>query len=183
MGTAFDRLLRLVLEVVKDGDGRVAGELCATLADQGVRAQVSGRELVVGAAGVRPQVNAAEGVVRDVPGDVRALGHRLHHGSHLRLGRRIRAGPTLLVLRHPLGREVAVEIETLERRRDLDRDAVVVLDPSLGQETVERTVVGRVDRLAANQQLLFVRVPAPRAVRVLDPHVEHATVTVEIFDA
>jgi hypothetical protein len=85
------------------------------------------------------------------------------------------------VLRRPLRREVPVQIEPLERRRDLDRDAVVVLDPPLRQEAVERPVVRPVDRIAAYQKPGLLRMPLPGAVRVLDAHVEHSPVAVGVL--
>ena len=126
------------------------------------------REVLVGVARVRAEVDAAERVVRDVAGDVRALDDRLHHRADLRLGRRVRAGAALLGLGRPLHREVAVQVEALERRRDLDRDAVVVPDPPLPEQPVELAVLVLVG-VAPDHQPRLVRMRLPGAVRVARP--------------
>ena len=80
---ALDRLLRVVLEVVEDRDSRIPRELGAARTDDLVRTQVVRRKVVVRSPGVRPQVHAAERVVRDVSGDVRPCGDRLDHRPDL----------------------------------------------------------------------------------------------------
>src|SRR5207237_1774495 len=104
------------------------------------------------------------------------------HRVYLRLRARGRPRALLLVLGGPFGREVAVEVEPFERRRGLDREPVVVLDPSLGQMAVERPVVGAVDGIAADKHARLLRMTLPRAVRVLDTHVEHASVAVDVLN-
>ena len=86
------------------------------------------------------------------------------------------------MLRRPLGREVAVEVEALDRPRHLDLDAVVVQEPAFGEVPVERAVAGTVDRIAPNEQPLLLRVRTPGPVRVFDPHVKDAAVAVEVLD-
>src|SRR5205823_13528416 len=104
------------------------------------------------------------------------------YGPHDGLRRPIRARATLVELWRPLRRKVAVQIEPLQRRRNLDRHPAVVLDPSLGDESVERPAVRTVHRLAPYQQLRLRGVPPPRPIRILDAHVEHAAVAVQILD-
>src|SRR5215217_4096899 len=128
-------------------------------------------------------MHAAERVVRNVPRDVRPIGDGLHHRAYLRLGRRVRACAALLGLRRPLRREVAIEVETFERRWNLDRHAVVVLDAALRKQAVERTVVAAVNRIAADQQAARFGMSAPRAVRIFDAHVEHSPIAVDVLDA
>src|SRR5262249_27279215 len=65
------------------------------------------------------------------------------------------------------GREVAIEVETLERRCHLDRDAVVVLDAPFREQAVERTVGGRVHGIAAGQEPPPLPVLPPGAGPVL----------------
>src|SRR6188508_1575122 len=86
------------------------------------------------------------------------------------------------MLRSPLRREVPIQVEALERRGHLDRDAVVILDAALDEQPVERSVVGAVDRIAAHEELLLLGMQPPSAVRIFDAHVEHSPVAVEILD-
>ena len=144
VGAALDRLLRVVLEVVEDGDGGVAGQARRLLADQLERAQVAGREVVVVVPGVRPQVDAAEGVVGDVARDVLPIDDRLDERAHLGLRGRVRARAQLLDLRAPVHREVPVQVETLERRRLLAAHIV-------GSSTVYSTIQAAVDAAVAGQ--------------------------------
>src|SRR2546423_8494077 len=95
-------------------------------------------------------------------GDVWSIRDRLHHGTHLRLRGRVGTGASLLVLRHPLGGEVPIQIESPERRRDLDRDARIVFDAPFGEQPVEGPVPGRGDGLAANEQLALVGMSGAR---------------------
>ena len=163
---AADDHLRVVLEVVEDRDRRVAGEPRRLLADELERAEVDRREVVVRAAGVRAQVHAAERVVADVARDVRAIDDRLDERAHLRLRGRIGAGAELVALRHPVRRPVAVQVEALERRRDLHRDAVPVLDRPLGVDAVELAL--EIVRPPRDEQPRVVRMRLPRPVRVGD---------------
>src|SRR5207244_12637756 len=67
---ALDRLLRVVLEVVEDRDGRVAGALGGFGTEDRKSTRVVREQVVVGLPRVWAQVHAAERVVRDVAGDV-----------------------------------------------------------------------------------------------------------------
>ena len=91
---ALDRLLRVVLEVVEDRDGRVAGALRRLLAEELVRAQVERRVVIVVVARVRTQMDARERVVGDVAGDVRPVDDRLDDRTRLGLGDGVRARPS-----------------------------------------------------------------------------------------
>ncbi len=177
--TALDRLLRVVLEVVEDRDRRIAGDLRRLLAEQLVRPQVVRRVVLVGIARVRPQVDSAERVVREVGSDVRPLDDRLHHRPDLRLGGRVRAGATLLGLHRPLHRKVAVQIEALERRRDLDRHTVVIPDPPLPEhpEVLAALLVG----VAPDHQPRLIGMRLPGAVGIADPHHQDPAVSVQVL--
>ncbi len=178
---AGDRRLRVVLELVEDRDRRIAGALRRLGADQLVGAEVGSREVVVVVAAVRPQMNARERVVRDVAGDVRPRDDRLHVRTRLRLRERERPGAVLLALGFPFDREVAVQVEALVRRRDLDLDAVVVPDQPLPEQPVERAVLGPLVRVARRQQARIVRVRLPGSVRVLETHHQDPPVAVEVL--
>src|SRR5207302_6762313 len=102
--------------------------------------------------------------------------------ADLRLRRGKRACPPLLMLGCPFRREVAVEVEPLNRPRNFDLDAVEVEETALLQQAIEGAVVGPVDRVSPDQQALLLRMRAPGSVRILDPHVEHAAVTVDVLD-
>ena len=78
----------------------------------------------------------------------------------LRLRERERAGAGLLALGRPLDREVAVEVEALERRRDLDRHPVVVADRPFPEQSVELAVL-RVPRRARAGSSAAARRDAP----------------------
>src|SRR6266540_4915290 len=118
---ALDLALRVVLEVVEDRDGRVAGALRRLLSKQLVGAEVEGRVVVVVVARVGAEMNSREGVVGDVAGDVRAGDDGFDERPCLRLRDGKRARPALLGFGRPLHREVPVQVEALDRRRDLDR--------------------------------------------------------------
>jgi hypothetical protein len=124
-------------------------------------------------------VDAAEGVVGDVPRDVRPVDDRLHQGAYLRLRGRVRAGAVLLGLDGPLHREVPVQVEALERRSDLDRDAVEVADPAFPEHAVE--LAFRVVGLAPDEHARFLRMGLPRAVGVAQPHHQDPAVAVEVL--
>ena len=85
----------------------------------------------------------------------------------------------LLRLRRPLGRPVAVEVETLERGRDRDRDAVPVPDHPLREQPEELAldVVGP----ATDEDTRVVPVRLPGAVRVAPAHEEDAPVAVDVL--
>src|SRR3546814_10349312 len=55
------------------------------------------------------------------------------------LRRRERPGARLLVLRSPVGGEVAIEVEALQRGSDLDHHAVVIADGPFGKRSEEHT--------------------------------------------
>ena len=177
--SALDRLLRVVLEVVEDRDRRIAGDFRGLLAEQLVRPQVVRRIVIVGVARIRAQVDAAEGVVREMCRDVRPLDDRLHHRPDLGLRRRVGAGAALLCFDRPLHRKVAVQVEALERRRDLDRHAVVVPDPPLPEhpEVLAALLVG----IAPHHEPRLVRMRLPGAVGIADPHHQDAAVSVEVL--
>ena len=164
----LDRLLRVVLEVVEHRDRRIAGELRRLLADQLVGAQVTRRVVLVGIARVRAQMDTGERVVRDVARDVRARDDGLDHRARLGLGGRKRPGAGLLALGSPLHREVAVEIESLERRRDLDRDPVVVADRALPEQPV--VLAAFLVGVAAHHQARLLGMRLPGAVRIAHAH-------------
>src|SRR5260370_30378172 len=68
---ALDDLLRVVLEVVEDRDGRIAGDLRRLFADPLVRTQVVGRQIVVPTSRIRAQMHARRRVIADVAAYVR----------------------------------------------------------------------------------------------------------------
>jgi hypothetical protein len=137
--------------------------------------------VIVVVAAVRPQVDARERVVRDVAGDVRSRDDRLHVRARLGLREREGPGAELLPLRLPLDREVAIQVEAFERRRDLDLDAVVVPDPALPQHPVERAVLRALVCVARRHHPRIIRVRLPGAVRVLDAHHQDAPVAVDVL--
>ena len=137
--------------------------------------------MVVVVTSVRPKVDARERVVRDVAGDVRPRDDRLHVRTRLGLGERERPGAELLALGFPLDREVAVQVEALERGRDLDLDAVVVPDQALPEHPVERAVLGSLVRVTGGHQARVVRVRLPGSVRILEAHHQDAPVAVEVL--
>ena len=126
-------------------------------------------------------MDARERVVRDVAGDVRPRDDRLHVRSRLGLGQRERAGAVLLAFGLPLDREVAVQVEAFERRRDLDLDAVVVADQPFPEQPVERAVLGPLVGVARGQEARVVGMRLPGAVRVLDPHHQDPSVAVDVL--
>ena len=79
----------------------------------------------------------------------------------------------------PVCGPVAVQVETLERWRDRDVDAVPVVDRPLGEHAVEVAldVVGA----PRDQRARVVRMRLPRAVRILHPHEEDAPVAVDVL--
>ncbi len=176
---ALDRLLRVVLEVVEDRDRGISGQLGRLLAEQLVCPQVVRRVVLVRVARVRPEVDAAERVVGEVRGDVRPVDDRLHHRPDLGLGRRVRARAMLLGLDCPFHREVAVQVEPLERRCDLDRDAVEVPNPAFPEQP--EVLAALLVRVAPDHEPRLLRMRLPRAVRIADPHHQDAPVAVEIL--
>jgi hypothetical protein len=135
--SSLDRRLRVVLELVEDGGGGVAGDLGRPDPDELVGKQVLGGEALVGMARVRPEVHSREGVVGDEGGDVGPRHDGVDHRSYLGLRGGIGAGSGLLVLGRPFHREVAVEVQPLERLRRPHRDPVVALQDALGKDAIE----------------------------------------------
>ncbi len=176
---ALDHHLRVVLEVVEDRDGGIARDACRFLAHELEGAEVGHREVVVRAAGPRAQVDAREGVVADVRGDVLARDDRLDERAHLGLRGRERPGTLLLRLGCPVRRPVAVEVETLERRGDRDVHTVPVHDRPLGQDAVE--VALDVVRKPRDECARVVRVRLPRSVGIGHAHEENAAVAVDVL--
>ena len=132
-----DDLLGVIAELVEHRDVGIAGQLGALGADLLVGPQVLDRKRVVGHVRVRPQQHAAVGVERDRAGDV-ADAHVMKLTAACTSGSEAgkRPGAVLLVLLAPAGREVAVQIELLLARLQLERHAVVVLDAPLGQQAI-----------------------------------------------
>src|SRR5207249_8942191 len=84
----------------------------------------------------------------------------------------------LLALALPDNREVAVEVEPLERSRELHGEAVVVADPALREDPVvlASIFVG----LPPDHQPRVLRGDLPLAARVLETHLEQAAVAVDV---
>src|SRR5207247_11051493 len=110
-----------------------------------------------------------------------ALGAGRYRAGPSRVRARARTGAALLGLAHPLRRQVAGQSRPFERGRDLDHDPVVVLDPPLRQQPVERPVFRRINGLAADEQLALFGMRAPGTVRVLEAPVAHTPVTVDVL--
>ena len=126
-------------------------------------------------------MDARERVVRDIAGDVGPRDDRLHVRSRLRLRQWERARAVLLAFWFPLDREVAVQVEAFERRRDLDLNAVVVSDQPLPEQPVEGAVLGPLVGVARGQEPRVVGMSLPGAVRVLDPHHQDPPVAVDVL--
>ena len=176
---ALDGLFGMVFEVVEDRHRRVAGQPGDGLADLLHRPQVGGRNRVIGAGAIRAQIHAAVGVKGDRARDVRVVDDELDHRPHLGFARWIGARAGLLAFDRPFDREVAIQVQSLERASELDRDPVVVLDLALGQNPIERPAVPA-RRVARDQQPCIVGMGLPRAVWVAHPHRQDAPVAIDI---
>ena len=167
---AGDDLLRVVLEVVVDADGRVAGELGAQRAQALVDPQVLGRHVVVALRAHRPQDHAAVRVEADGRADVRVLDDEVDHRPHLGLAGRVRAGAALLELLPPVGREVAVQVQPFEVRVGLDHQPVVVLEQAFGHDAEVLAAEARRARAApagAARCGCFFQPPCGSAMRIV----------------
>jgi hypothetical protein len=112
-------------------------------------------------------------------GDVAVARDELRERAGLGFGEGERTGTGLLALDPPVLREVPVEVETFPGRHVLESEAVVVPDRTLERNTVVgATGLGGV---AADHEAGLIRVRLPLAVRVLDAHLEHPPVAVDVF--
>ncbi len=176
---ARDHLLRVVLEVVEDGDVRIARELGRLLAEELVEPQVLGRHVLVGLAREGPQDDAAVRVEAHAGADVRVLHDEVDHRAHLGLRGRIGAGAQLLEFLPPSRGKVAVEVEPLLVAVDADLDAVVVAERSLGNDAPVGAAVFR--RPARRHEARVIGMRLVAAIGIGDAHGEYASVAVDVF--
>ena len=126
-------------------------------------------------------MHAAERVIGDVAGDVRSIDHGLHHRANLRLGSGIWPRAVLIAFGDPFHGIVAIEIEAVQRRRRLDRDAIVILNHAFGQQPIELAAARRVVGFARNEQARIAGIGLPRAIGIAHAHHEDAAIAVDVF--
>ena len=178
---AGDHLLRVIAEVVEDGNVRVTGELLALYAELLVQPQVLGGHLVISERRERAQYHAAVRVKADARADVPARGEELDHRAHFRLRRRERPCAKLLEFLSPRGRKIPIEVETLAIAVDTHLDAIKVVERALGKDAPIGAAAFR--RVARNHQARVLGMRFPAAVRVGQPHHQHAAVAVDVLHA
>ena len=105
---AADDLLRVITELVIDGDVRVAGKLAALRADALVVPEILGVHLRVRQMIERTQQHAAPGMERDTPHDVGMTDDEIGHRPDLGLRGREGPSPELLILLPPIARKIAI---------------------------------------------------------------------------
>ena len=103
-----DDLLGMVLKVMVDRDGWVAGQLCPLLTNGLIRPQILGRERVIGLRAVGPQKHARVRMKRHCVADILVARDKGHQCPRLGLTRGIRPCAKLLALGAPVAGEVAV---------------------------------------------------------------------------
>src|SRR5215203_3879855 len=174
-------LLRVVAEIVVDGDVRVACDLCAPLTERLENSEVVLGHLVVGSVGVRPQDRTTERMVGVHAEDVLVPEQEIDLRPRLRLRERVWPGALLLVLGLPVIRILTVHVEAVEGTRYPPPEAVVVLEGSFPVEPVVGGLgVGLVGGPGDHEPRVFVG-DAPLAASVDDAHLEDVAVTVYIL--
>src|SRR4030095_15356317 len=78
--------------------------------------------------------------------------------------------------------EVAVEVERLRWARRWDREVVVIVDGAFEEQAVATRTRWRSLGGHGDHQPLVIGMGHPRSIDVRDPHAEHATVAVDVFD-
>ena len=178
--SSADHRLRVIAELVIDGNRRIAGELGALASRRLVEPQVLGVHLVVRQVLERTQQYAAPRVERRAAGDVRMADDEVDDGANLRFRRRIRSRTLLLEFLPPARREIAVEIESVPGSLDLQRMAVEAVVAAFGNDAV--ISAPRFNRIAAHHQARLLRMRLPQSVRILDAHLQDAAIAVDVLD-
>src|SRR5215217_6246535 len=129
-------LLRVVAEVMVDGDIRVACDLCAPLAKRLENSEVVLGHLVIGPVGVGPQDPTAERMVGVHAEYVLVPEQETDLRPRLRLRERVGSSALLLVLGLPVIRILTVHVEAVERTRYPPPETVVVLEDPFPVEPV-----------------------------------------------
>ena len=123
-------------------------------------------------------MDGAEGVEGDGPGDVGVVGDKLYGRPNFWFAGRKWTGPALVRL--PMHRKVAVQIQPFQRRRHFYQGAIIVANTPLRQQPVIVTT-GQIIRLARDEQTRMIGMGLPGAVRVFEPHLQDTAVAINIL--
>ena len=176
---AGDDLLRVIFEIMKDGNMGIGRDLRPLLADLLIGPQIIGRKRIIGTIIIRAQQHAAHRVEGDRASNIRMLTDEVHEVARLGLGGRVRSRAMLVTFRSPARREVAIQIQALFGFQHFDRDAVVIFQQAFRQNTIVFST--GLDRVAAHHQTRLVRMRLPGAVWIFDAHLQDPPIAIEIF--